>query len=57
MAKFNITQLENRIGALNEKMLKEGENHDDYKSWEQSRNYYVAKLTEMDENDLLTIEI
>lgn len=57
MAKFTVTQLENRVKALNDKMMKEGEIHKDYKKWESSRNYYVGKLTEMDEYDLRTIEI
>jgi hypothetical protein len=57
MAKFTVTLLENRVKALNDEMLKEGENHPKYKHWEASRNYYVSKLSEMDEYDLKTIEI
>lgn len=57
MPKFTATQLEKRVAALNKEMQKHGENHPDYKKWESSRNYYVNKLTEMDEYDLLTIEI
>ncbi len=57
MAKFTVTQLENRVNALNESMIKHGLLHKDYKQWESSRNYYVGKLTEMDEQDLKTIEI
>lgn len=57
MAKVTVTQLENRVKSLNDKMMKEGEKHPDFKQWQSSRNYYVNKLTEMDEYDLQTIEI
>lgn len=57
MAKLTATQLEKRVQALNEQMTKHGEKHPDYKQWQSSRNYYVNKLTEMDEYDLVTIEI
>ena len=55
--KVNETHIEMRIKRLNEQMQLHGENHKDYKQWESSRNYYVAKLSYMDENDLKTIEI
>lgn len=57
MAKYTVQQLENSAKALNEQMLKHGESHKDYKKWESSRNYYVSKLTQMDEYNLQTIEI
>lgn len=57
MANLTVSQLEHRVKCLNDKMLKEGEKHPDYKQWQSSRNYYVNKLTEMDEYDLKTIEI
>lgn len=57
MPKLTSTQLEKRVASLNEQMQKHGEKHPEYKQWQSSRNYYVNKLTEMDEYDLLTIEI
>ncbi|MCI2229555.1 hypothetical protein MC378_10285 [Polaribacter sp. MSW13] len=57
MAKFTVTQLEKRVADLNTEMMKHGERHENYKQWQSSRNYYVNKLTEMDEYDLQTIEI
>ncbi len=57
MAKLTVTQLEKKVQELNDLMLTNGLLHKDYKKWESSRNYYVGKLTEMDEHDLKTIEI
>jgi hypothetical protein len=57
MANFTVTQLEGSVKALNDEMLIHGEKHPKYKEWKTSRNYYVSKLSEMDEYDLKTIEI
>ena len=57
MAKFTVKLLEGRVKGFNDKMILEGEKHPKYKQWEASRNYYVNKLSEMDEYDLKTIEI
>lgn len=58
MAQFTVTQIEDKVKALNEKMMHfEAQKHPKYYQWEANRNFYVSKLTEMDEYDLKTIEI
>lgn len=57
MAKFTVTQLEKKVEALNNWLMNNKDSDPKYKQIQQSRNYYVNKLTEMDEYDLQTIEI
>tara|TARA_R110002096_G_scaffold369525_1_gene562765 strand:- start:1381 stop:1554 length:174 start_codon:yes stop_codon:yes gene_type:complete len=57
MAKVTVTELENRVATLLNKMEKEGRKHKDYNKWNSSRDYYINKLSYMDEHDLLTIEL
>jgi hypothetical protein len=57
MAKYTVLQLEKKVRALTNEMIKIGEQGKKYKQLESTRSYYVGKLSDMDENDLLTIEI
>lgn len=57
MAKFTVTQLEKKVEALNHWLMNHKDDHPEAAQIKQSRNYYVNKLTEMDEYDLPTIEI
>ncbi|CAM2901457.1 hypothetical protein [Flavobacterium frigoris] len=50
--------LENKIKELNQWLLDhEKGNHFDYAPKRQSRNYYVQKLIDLEENQLETIKI
>ena len=57
MAKLSVNTLEKRVAELNDWIQNHHELHHLRAQKIQERNYYVAKLTEMDEHDLLTIEI
>lgn len=48
--------LEAKIKTLNE-WLFENENHTDYVRLKSSRDYYVNKLIELEENQVLTIKV
>ena len=57
MAKVSLQTLQKKVADLNEWLQNHHELHHLRAQKIQERNYYVAKLTEMDEHDLLTIEI
>lgn len=57
MPKLTVENLESRVARLLEQMEMYGRKHKDYKQWSSSRDYYIAKLNYMDENDLQTIEL
>jgi hypothetical protein len=57
MAHVTVTMLERKVGVLNAWINNHHKLHHLTAQKLQERNYYVAKLTEMDEHDLKTIEI
>ena len=57
MAKVTATFLENKVAELNDWLQNHHKLDPLYTQKEQQRNYYVSKLSEIDEYDLKTIEI
>lgn len=53
----NEAYLENRVKKLNDWLLHHNEMHHMYKQQKQKRDYYVHKLTEMDDVGAKTIKI
>jgi hypothetical protein len=57
MAKVTVTWLEHKVAELNDWLKNHHDLHHLTPQKKQKRDYYVWKLTEMDEYDLQTIEI
>mgnify|MGYP003638402325 CR=1 FL=1 len=57
MARVNATFLEKEIATLNNWLDKNKAEPHIMAQKEQAKEYYIAKLGQMDEHDLLTIEI
>lgn len=55
--KLTAIQIENKVSELNQWLQINTIHHKDYKLKKHSRDYYVSKLTEMDNFSLKKIEV